>query len=276
MSKLILELKNLIDKHPQASNSYKRNLLKEYLQFFVLDYVYSSDKYNELIFYGGSALAQCYELPRLSEDLDFVDIKKTIDIEKLGDDLKIYFEKELELVSDKKIQKFRIYLKFPILKKLGMADSSQSDFLNLKVEIFKGFDFCEKFETELKPTFKYNQSVLIKTFDLPTLMATKIRAVLYRKWEKKSKSGETIISVKGRDYFDLMWYLQKGVVPNLNCIEEIDNLSDLKSRLLKIIDKIDSRSIILDLENFIEDRNFVKNLGKNIKEILKNEISKMK
>lgn len=91
-----------------------------------------------------------------------------------------------------------------------------------------------------------------------------------------NKSGETIISVKGRDYFDLMWYLQKGVVPNLNCIEDVDNLKGLKNKLLKIIDKIDSRSITLDLENFIEDRTFVKNLGNNIKEILKNEVSEMK
>ncbi len=274
MSKIILELKNLLDKHPRATNSYKRNLLKEYLQFFVLDYIYSSDKYNELIFYGGSALAQCYALPRLSEDLDFVDIRKTIDLDELSNDLGVYFKKELGLIANKKIQKFRIYLKFPILRELGISDASQSNFLNLKVEIFKGFDFCDNFKTELKPTFRHNQSVLIKTFDLPTLMATKIRAVLYRKWEKINKSGETIISVKGRDYFDLMWYLQKGITPNFDCLEDVDGPKDLKIKLLKIIEKIDSKSIILDLENFVNDVHFVKNLGKNIKEILKNEILK--
>ncbi len=161
------------------------------------------------------------------------------------------------------------------MKELGLSNPSQSNYLNLKVEIFKEFDFCKKFKTEIKPTFRHNQLVLVKMFDLSTLMATKIRAVLYRKWEKNSKSGETIISVKGRDYFDLMWYLQKGIVPNLNCIEEVDSSKELETKLLKIITKIDSRSIILDLENFIKDRNFVKNLGKNIKEILKNEISKM-
>jgi hypothetical protein len=275
MAKVILELENIVKENFNKADLYKRNLLKNYLQIFVLRYIYSHKKYSGLIFYGGSALSQCYDLPRLSEDLDFVDIGKKIKIEKLADDLKKYFEKDTGLPIKVKTQKFRIYLKFPILRQLELSGDSQSDWLHLKVEVFKGFDFCKKYKTEIKPLFKFNQSILIKTFDLPTLMATKIRAVLYRKWEKTSKSGNTLINVKGRDYFDLMWYLQKNVSPNLDCIENISNADDLKKKLLKVLGKINERSIILDLENFIADKNFVKNLGKNIKEILKKEISNL-
>jgi len=114
--------------------------------------------------------------------------------------------------------------------------------------------------------------MLIKTFDIQTLMSTKIRAVLYRKWEKTSKSGETLISVKGRDYFDLMWYLQKGVKPNMGCLE-VSDIDTLKKTLLEIIEVLDTNSVVLDLENFIDDQSFVKNLGKNIKEILKTNIN---
>jgi len=229
---------------------------------------------SDLIFYGGSVLAHCYKLPRLSEDLDFIDIGNKIKNEELADDLKKYFKKEVGLSVKIKNQKFRIYLKFPILKDLGLSDSDQTDLLFLKVEIFKGFDFCRKYKTEIIPLFKYNQSVLIKTFDLPTLMATKIRAILYRQWSKKDKSGKVLVSVKGRDYFDLMWYLQKEVEPNFKCLE-IKNKEELKNKLLKIIDRLDQRSIVLDLENFISDSKFVENLGKNIKNILKDSVGKL-
>ena len=115
--------------------------------------------------------------------------------------------------------------------------------------------------------------MLIKTFDLPTLMATKINAILNRKWEKTDKKGNISIKVKGRDYFDLMWYLQKEVKPNIRCILGVKNIDELKTQLLTQIDQIDTRSIYLDLEALIKDHQFTQNLSKNIKEILKKEVS---
>ncbi len=271
MNKLILELKNVIENNDGASNLYKKNLLKDFLQILALEYIYNNNDYKELVFYGGSVLAHCHGLPRLSEDLDFVNISKKIDKEKMAEDLKRYFKKEFGLDIKIKNQKFRIYLKLPILKQLNLSSASESDLLFVKIEIFEHFDFCKKYEIVTMPLFKYNKSILIKTFDLPTLMATKMRAVLYRQWEKIDSNGKTLISVKGRDYFDLMWYLQKDIAVNLKCLE-IKDKKELKKKLLNIISKIDSRSIILDLENFINDKEFVKNLGKDIKSILENLI----
>ena len=69
-------LKKLLAESVAENNLFKRNLLKEYLQIVVLDYIYSHPIYSQLSFYGGSCLSHCYKLPRLSEDLDFVDIEK--------------------------------------------------------------------------------------------------------------------------------------------------------------------------------------------------------
>ena len=267
-------LKNLIKEDASKNKTFKRNILKEYLQIIVLDYIYSSPKYNQMVFYGGSCLAHCFGLPRLSEDLDFVDLKKKININKLAKDLEAYFKKNTDLELKAVFQKFRIYLKFPILYELGLAKKTESDLLFLKIEIFKDFDFCKKFETEIIPVFKFNKSILIKTFDLQTLMATKIRAIFFRKWEKKDKKGGTIAKVKGRDYFDLMWYLEKKVKPNLNCLKA-DTFKILKKDLLILIKKIDNKSIKTDLEPLILDRKFVINLSKNIKKILQKEISNL-
>ncbi len=272
-AKAILE--KIIEENRDKPDFYIRNLLKEYLQILILHYIYSSEKYKELFFYGGTCLAHCYDLPRLSEDLDFVDVKKEVDINHLAKDVRLFLEKEAGLFPSTKVQKFRIYFKFPLLKELGLAkDKAESDYLFVKVEIFSEFDFCDEFEKEFKPIFKFNHSIIVKTFDLPTLMSTKIRAVLYRKWEKTSKKGEALTKVKGRDFFDLMWFLQKKVEPNFRCIGKIDNKEDLKTELLKRIERLDGSSVSLDLKNFVANSHFADDLGSNIKEILKKEIER--
>jgi len=136
MGKEIIILKNILSNHPDKSDMYKRNLIKEYLQILVLGFIYSNAKYKDLFFYGGTCLAQCFGLPRLSEDLDFVDIKKEVDMNKMSVDIKDFFEKKTDLPISVKVQKFRIYLKFPILKELGLSENSESDVLFLKVEVF--------------------------------------------------------------------------------------------------------------------------------------------
>ncbi len=266
-------LKNIISESPSRNNLFKWNLLKEYLQIVVLDFIYSHPAYSQLLFYGGSALAHCFGLERLSEDLDFIDEKKKINVSKLAKDLEDYFLKRTDLPVKTTVQKFRIYLKFPILHDLGVTTREETDTLFLKVEVYTDFDFCERYTTDVRPIFKFNRSLLIKTLDPPTLMATKIRAILFRKWEKTDKQGKTTVKVKGRDYFDLLWYLQKGIQPNLSCIEGFNNMKDLREKLLSVIARIDSRSIQLDLDALIDNPNFVKNMSRNLKAILEREIS---
>ena len=267
-------LKDLLVKSETKNNLFQRNLLKEYLQIVVLDFIYSHPVYGQLVFYGGSCLAHCFGLPRLSEDLDFVDLKKKVNIANLAQDLKIYFRNKTDLLVDTTTQKFRIYLKFPVLRELELSGSGETDLLVLKIEIFSEFNFCKNYETEIIPLFKFNRSLLVKTFDLPTLMATKIRALFFRQWVKTNKAGRDVIKVKGRDYFDLMWYLEKGIKPNLLCLDSARSQKELKNKLLVIISKLDSASIRLDLEALVDKKIFVNQLSRNMKEILAREIQK--
>lgn len=264
---------NLLAESNSSNAGFKINLVKTYLQVLVLDFIYSHPQYAQLVFYGGSCLAHLYGLPRLSEDLDFVDLKKTVSLNDLASDLEKYFTEETDLSVETKVQKFRVYLKFPLLKDLGLWKQGESEKFFLKVEIFSGFTFCREFKIETLPFFKYNKSILVKTFDLSTLMATKIMAVFSRKWKKISKTGEILASVKGRDYFDLMWYLREGHKPNLACLE--GSLDDLKKKLKDLISRVDEQSIAYDLDPLIDDREFVKNLAKDIKIILLREIEKL-
>jgi len=266
-------IENLLLKYEKTGNVFKRNVVKEYLQVLSLFFIYSKEEYQDLLFYGGSCLRHCFGLPRLSEDLDFVDLRKEISLKNLAKDLEKFFARGLKIQGRAKIQKFRIYLKFPILYELKLATREESDLLFVKVEIFKKFDFYKNFKVEIIPVFKFNKSILVRTFSLSTLMATKIGAILYRKWEKTDKKGKTLVKVKGRDYFDLMWYLRKGIKPDIRYIKGIKDSKELRKRLLEIIENLDQASIQLDLEPLVEDKTFVRNLSKNLKEILIREIN---
>lgn len=270
---MLENIKNLLAENRGLSAVFRRNLVKEYLQALALAFIYSRKEYSGLVFYGGSALKHCHGLPRLSEDLDFVDADRAVDLAALARDITKYLSARHGLKVEAKTHKFRVLLKFPVLFELGLAAYPESDLLFLKLEVYTDISFCREYKTEIIPLFAHGESMLVRTFDLPTLMATKIRAVLNRRWEKTGKKGETLAAVKGRDYFDLMWYLQKGVEPNIACIENVSDKKELYARLVSAVERIDAASIKYDLDALIADREYVDNLAGNLKQIL---LSKLK
>ncbi len=72
-----------------------------------------------------------------------------------------------------------------------------------------------------------------------------------------------------------MWYLKKGIKPNLEYLG-LGNMEELKAKLLAKVNELDEGSIKIDLEGFISDRVFVESLGKNIKQILIDQIEMQK
>ncbi|MDD5770505.1 MAG: nucleotidyl transferase AbiEii/AbiGii toxin family protein [Candidatus Gracilibacteria bacterium] len=251
------ELKN----HIKKNDIIKIGYIKEFLQTIILGQIYSLDYAKDLIFYGGTSLRFLFGINRLSEDLDFIGIN-FLEFDKLGEDLQNYFSNN-NIKLNYKIQKFRIILNFKdLLKEFGIKYQNSHD-LYIKIEISDNFNFCKGFKTKLYPIFKYNQSLIIKSLDKETIFSTKLNAVLYRNWEKQI--GANKISVKGRDIYDLFWYLSNNTKPNINCIEGIENIGMLKDKLVEIISKINFKEVILDVENFLEDKNmlsFMQEYGK--------------
>jgi len=87
-------IKKILEEKKETTDTFKRNLIKEYLQVLVLSFLYSKRRYQNLLFYGGSCLRHCFNLPRVSEDLDFVDIKEEVNLNSLSSDLRNFFEKQ--------------------------------------------------------------------------------------------------------------------------------------------------------------------------------------
>ncbi len=248
-----------------------KNFIKEFLQYPVLNFIYNDINYKNFIFTGGSCLRICFKAPRLSEDLDFdlqeKDYEK-LDLPELADRLRLYFkEKYLFDVAAKCQADKRLYLKFPVLKELNLAGGSDSDLLYVKIEPDKsGFS---KPAVELSAVSAYGFNFVARHYSLPFLMTGKLRAIFGREWFSGKKNE---INIKGRDFYDLFWYLQNGVEPdwdNLKNLTDISSKSQLKKKLLQIVNKnITPQILSYDLKNFFPDQNFVSDFCKNYKEII--------
>lgn len=153
----------------------------------------------------------------MSEDLDFEWGRN--DFEKLRVTLESYFEKDMQVHAKTQINTenviCRITLSFPILQELGLS-SHKEETLRIKVEIrFVTPEYISLFAPAHTPKTAYGKSFILRHYDLPTLFAGKLSAILDR-----PKKGFTVgapqeeINFKGRDFYDLIWYMEKGVIPN--------------------------------------------------------------
>ena len=207
LEKILIE-----ERYKGSPNSYILNSLKEYLQVYVLYYIYTNSRYNKnLIFTGGTCLRHFYNLPRLSEDLD-LDFQESFDSRILLDDLEGYFKKRYKFNEIKLAVKQhgnQIVLKFPVLHKLGLAKNNESNLLYVKLDFSKNPSKYFDLQTTSKSIYGFNFAA--KHYNLPSLMSGKIHAILIRK------------IFRGRDYFDLLWFLKNSVKPNLKRLFEMSN-----------------------------------------------------
>lgn len=249
-----------------------RNFLKEYLQYPVLEFIYNNPDYKRLIFTGGSCLRICYGAPRLSEDLDFDLLPKDyqkLKLEKLAKGLEGFFLKNYLLKIAVKCQgKTRIYLKFPLLKELDLAGAGESDWLYVKIESNK--TVFQNPETELTPVSRHGFNFLAKNYSLKFLMTGKIYAIFSRQW---FKGQEIEINIKGRDFYDIYWYLQKKAEPdykNLKRLIGVSSEKELKEKLKERIEKaVTPQKLSYDLKNFFPDQLFIEDFCKNYKKIMR-------
>jgi len=275
---IIEELKSLINisSVQNKSNLYIRSLLKEFLQVYVLNYIYLNPNYNKnFLFTGGTCLRHCFGLNRLSEDLDF-DLKNEIDANNLKSSIEAYFKTEFmyDGLQVSILQKGRqLLLKFPVLKELKLATESESDLLYIKLDMSLMASKIYNQNSTLKSINNFNY--LVTHYDLPTLFASKIVTILIR---QRFLGKENINVIKGRDYFDLLWFLDKKVIPNLDRINDLLESSYTTTDIVGLVDEkvqiattISRQYFKQDLLPFIDNplildgyiENFAKNYNQN-------------
>lgn len=257
--------------------------LKGMLIMRTLDFVYNSPRYSRLIFGGGTALRVLGKTNRLSEDLDMDYVGQEIDLSKMAEELLVYFKNlgfsdlQFAIRAENKI----LTVKFPILLKLGLVNNSrnESDLLFLKIEIEK--NSYKSYGLSTTPIIGENLFFVARHYDYPSLFANKIGAILGR----KGKIFNNKYDFKGRDFYDLIWFLENKIRPNLLRVKEIlkkeqkINIKDYEDvwRLLQDrIEIIDTKGIYEDLKNLSASSESIKALANNYLVIFQTLVKNLK
>jgi hypothetical protein len=193
----------------------RRNALKEELQFYVLNFIYHHPEYNGWTMYGGSALRVIHGLDRMSVDLDF-EISYAITekfLEKLKKEIENHFAKTYaagpDFLTIKVTAGRGLLLKFHVDEELSSGHPSKQIHIKIDLNHFA----ATKTVTERRPINRDQLSFVIITYNMSALMASKLAAIFLR---GTRGVGEAIYEEKGRDIYDLLWYMGKKVVPDFD------------------------------------------------------------
>lgn len=268
-------IEEIVDKYNPKTIEELKAALREVLQSIVLIGLSRGGFFNKASFYGGTALRIFYGLNRYSEDLDFTlkEKDKNFNLEpylKYVKEVALSYGLELEVTT--KIKQ----VDTPIESAFAKLNTYQT-FINLKFDanmsnrLHKDEVVKVKFEVDCNPALGFKtesrwvdlpEFASISVLDESSLFAGKLHAILCRTYKN---------NVKGRDYYDFLFYISKRVSPNLEylknklidtgTINEDDdfNMEILKEMLLEKFNSIDFNQVKIDASKFLfknEDLSF--------------------
>ncbi len=241
--------------------------LREIMQEVTLAGLSRTDFFEHAAFYGGTALRIFYGLNRYSEDLDFslLQINEDFELEKYLQAIQTEFEvlgMTVSIREKDKTNKTAIESAFlksetiwkelvleHMLPEIGLTERA-----NIKIKLEVDTKPPLGFETEVKLLLR-PFSFYVRCFTLSDLFAGKMHALLFRKWKN---------NVKGRDWYDMEWYIKKGTPLNLthflirakesgDWTNESITENDIRNLLKDRIDTVDFIRVKADISRFIAD-----------------------
>lgn len=237
----------------QTGTDQKFNAMREYVQAYLLSVLYEAGFFRNSAFVGGTALRFLHGLPRFSEDLDFSAAgKEKMEfgelMRKLMRELKLAGYTATAAIKDEKTAQ-SAFVKFEgLLFEAGISPLKSQKF-SVKIEIDtnppQGAVLEEKLVNKFFP-------INFLSFDRASLFAGKINALLSRKY------------AKGRDFFDLGWYLLtwKGLQPNFIMLNNALRQTGWKGEglaaenwrmfLQEVVEKTDWKAVKSDVVRFLD------------------------
>lgn len=183
----------------EAPSERRKNVLREYLQAHILFSLQAGRAFEQLAFVGGTALRFLYGLRRYSEDLDFsLEQPKAYDFQRLLNRVESDLTKagfEITMHPHEGTPVHSAFVRFPgLLSECGLSPHPTQK-LSIKIEV----DTSPPAGATLQTTvINRHFLVALQHHDLPSLMAGKLHALLSRSY------------AKGRDIYDLLWYLSRS------------------------------------------------------------------
>ncbi len=196
--------------HCQTTDEYV-NALREILQQIAWLGLWRAKFFEYAAFYGGTALRILYGLDRYSEDLDFSLLMPdaAFSLEPYGVALQremSSFGFDVSFATRPQRTKSAIksaFLKANTLQQMLVVQGRPGTIWNLhggevlRIKLEIDTDPPGGFDTEFRPVL-LPSPFAVRVYSLPDLFAGKMHALLCRKWKNR---------VKGRDWYDLVWYI---------------------------------------------------------------------
>jgi len=227
--------------YPEYLRSFKRNLLREYFQYKILEIIFASDFGGKLVFMGGTAIHIAYSNTRFSEDLDFDNRGLTGEnFKKLGN---IILKKlKLEGYTAEIKASFKGAYKLDIRIPKVLYENKLSGYEDEKIAIHldaepQEFDYVH----DKIIINKFGIFTRINVVPIDVLLAQKLFAILMRK------------RAMGRDFYDALFLFGK-TKPNLEYARlklGVRDLNELKIMLLKKCEKLNFKELAKDAGPFL-------------------------
>jgi len=268
-NQILMKLKGKLEElgiHGKMDVETERNALKEDLQYYVLNFIYHHPKYSNWTMYGGSALRICHNLNRMSVDLDFEITESCTEefLNNLKTEIETHFSNTYdtgaEFLTIKLVHGRGLRLNLNIGDELGIGHPSKQVHVKIDLNQFT----APKTVIERIPINSDQLSFVIKTYNMSALMASKIAAIFLR---GTRGIDDAIYEEKGRDIYDLLWYMQKKALPDLDYLKaksiDITDLRSLFDKLTLKMNDVSNTNLEQDLKPLFIDQNFITDWLKN-------------
>lgn len=237
----MLSIKQIEQNYPVKLQAFKKNILREYLQYKILEIIFNYELSTKLSFLGGTALRIIYDNTRFSEDLDFDNFGLIeSDFSKLSEKIKTGLENDGYAVEINNIFKgaYRCKIKLPKILFENELSQLREEKIMIQVDTVP-HDFDYQPEKKLLNKFDVFTQIAITPPDI--LLSQKIFAIFNRK------------RAKGRDIYDTVFLLSL-TKPNYQYLEQklkIRSGNELKKRLIDKIKTFDLAELSRDVESFL-------------------------
>jgi len=237
----MLDLKQIASFYPESVQPFKKNILREYLQYKILEIIFDTKHAEKLAFMGGTAIRIIYGNKRFSEDIDFNNFGLT---EKI-------FEEITEIIKTKLIQEgYSIEIKNIFKHAFRCSISFHNILYESGISNHREEKLMIRFDTESQGIDFQPDKIIINKFDVFTrinvipedlLLAQKIFAILNRE------------RMMGRDLYDAI-FLFGRTKPDFDYLTEkanISNMVELQKILLTKCKALDFSGLSRDVEPFL-------------------------
>ena len=268
-------IQTMIAKYNPQNDEERESAIKEIIQEIALAGLSRAGFFNKAAFCGGTCLRIFHGLNRFSEDLEFALLEKdpNFKLDNYFPSLKKEFvsyglDMSVELKKkDEHTEVQSAFLKgntlmlmlsfFPKSEDAKRAVSNQKIKIKFEIDLDNPSGGVTEFKYKMLPA-PYE----VQIFDEPTLFASKIHAILCREYKHH---------VKGRDYYDYLFYIGKGSKFNIKYLEnklknsggkigdsETLTLEKVKELLKEKFETTNYESAKEDVTNFVNDKDGLK------------------